>query len=105
MDINEFVADLNEYLEMPENTQESLSMQAEVAQSQISEWKRGKIKRMSKNAFTVDDIIRKYRKSEKVPIPDVIQNAVRKVWSGHIADAAAIANVIESLQLFRKSDF
>ena len=98
----DFTRELNEFIDQTGITQEGLSEMTGVSQSQISDWKNGRIKRLGGNPRKLLNVIQEYRKNIDYPMPEVIQQAVRKVWSGKDEDAVAIAQVVESLTPFVK---
>lgn len=100
--LNDFLTSLEDYLDEPGVTQKSLAKQAGISPSQVSDWRKGGIKRMSPNAKKVREVIEKIRKPRRQQVPVEIEAAVRRVWNGTSDDAKAIAKVIDSLESFTR---
>lgn len=101
--ISDFVTELNEHLGSSGMTQIELSSKVGVSQSQISDWKNGKIRQMSPHAVKTKQFIENYR-SSKIAIPDVIEQAIAKTWDGTEEGAEAIAHVVEALSVFSRAE-
>lgn len=101
-EVNDFVESFRAYLAETGVTQEAAAKLFSVSQSQVSDWMNGNIHRLGVNPRRAMVIIENYRKSKERPIPRVIEEAVRRVWTGNERDAQAIADVINSLDALRQ---
>ena len=98
MDILDFRKELIEYLNVSGCSQNELSKQSGVPQSQISSWVNGSGKRFTKNSKRVMRVIEGYRKSDEMPIPENVASVVRAFCRGNKQRAEILAQMIKSLQ-------
>lgn len=97
MNIIEFRKELIEYLDETGVSQNELSKNAKVPQSQISAWVNGGGKRVGKNSRRVLVVIEKYRKYGDSPIPSNVEAAVREFCGGSQERSDILVQMIKSL--------
>ncbi|WP_085901609.1 helix-turn-helix domain-containing protein [Kiloniella majae] len=98
MNISVFQKKLIEYLDETGLSQNELSKETGVPQSQISNWVSGNGKRVSKNAIKIMRHIENYRKSEEAPIPNNVATAIRNFCGSSREKSEILAQIIQTLQ-------
>lgn len=98
MNPNSFKIELQEFLSTTGISQNQLSKEARVPQSQISDWNKGKMKRFGKNAKRVLNVIENYRLSDEAKLPEDLQQVVRDFYGGKQENCELLKRLITSLK-------
>ena len=99
MKYEEFLEQLECFLNESGMTQKELSKESEVPESQISEWlNRRRGSRVGGNAQRIIALMKKYFQKGNIPIPKDVEKTVRRVWNGDPKRAQVIIKMLNSIE-------
>lgn len=99
MKFKEFLEKLEYFLDEAGMSQKDLSRESGVPESQISEWlNRRRGVRVGKNAQRIITVMKKHFQNGKAPIPEDVEEAVRRVWDGDQKRADVIIKMLVSIE-------
>ncbi len=103
MNVETFRSELITFLDSSGVSQKALADRAGIRQSQISEWRKGNIKRFGKNPKKVIEAIKNYRNSDALPIPEEVQTALRAFCADDPSRFDVVIDIINSIQSLTSS--
>ncbi|MCC2605620.1 helix-turn-helix domain-containing protein [Planctobacterium marinum] len=97
LSFTQFSENLNDFLLNSGISQNQISRDLGLSQSQISDWKNGKGVRLSKNAKMVSEYIETYRNSNNKQLPRSLQNTIHNFCRGSKEKYEKLERIIQAL--------